>query len=162
MSATITLQEAAEFLWREAEMLDKRDYQSWLDIWADDGLYIIPIDVDAKDYADVLNYIYDDAEMRKMRCIRLQSRYSMAAVTASTTVRTVSRFVMSKEKTDAPNEVTIHAAQHVADYRRDTMRLLAGNVEVTLRQTDQGLKLVKKILRLANCEDAVSGIAFLL
>ena len=40
--------------------------------------------------------------------------------------------------------------------------MIAADVEAVLRQTDNGLKYVKKIVRLANSEDAISGFAYLL
>lgn len=159
MTQAITLQQATEFLWQEAEMLDARNYQDWLKLWTEDGMYIIPIEPDAEDYADVLNYAYDDAKMREMRIIRLESSHSMSALTAATTIRTVSRLVV---KHVSESEISLCAAQHLAEYRRDNTRLLPANVEVTLRQTDDGIKLARKVVKLANCEDAVAGMAFLL
>lgn len=93
MTQDIAFDEAIAFVWREADLLDRGDYDEWLDLWADDGLYIIPIEKDVDDYATVLNYIYDDAKMRRMRVARLTSSQSMSAATAAETVRTVSRFV---------------------------------------------------------------------
>ena len=159
MSENLNLQSVSEFMWREAEMLDNRNYSEWLDLWEEDGLYIVPIEREAEDYADVLNFAYDDANMRKMRVARLTSRFSMSATSSSITVRTTSRFVLKEQNN---NEITIRAAQHLADYRRDKLQMIAADVEAVLRQTDNGLKYVKKIVRLANSEDAISGFAYLL
>lgn len=159
MSNNLNLQSVSEFMWREAELLDNRSYDEWLDLWEEDGLYIVPIEREADNYEDVLNFAYDDTQMRKMRVARLKSRFSMSATASSTTVRTTSRFVV-KEQTDS--EITIRAAQHLADYRRDKLQLIAADIEAVLRQTPGGLKYVKKIVRLANCDDAISGFAYLL
>lgn len=156
---TLSLQTASEFLWTEADMLDRRAYDDWLNIWADDGLYIVPIERNAEDYADVLNYAYDDAKMRDMRVRRLKSSFSMSALTASSTVRTVSRFVVLDQTDD---EIQLRAAQHLADYRRDNLRMLAADLDVTLRQTDEGIKIARKVVTLVNCEDALNGIGYLL
>lgn len=153
------LQTAAEFLWREADLLDRRAYDDWLDLWADEGLYIVPIERDAPDYADVLNYAYDDAKMRSMRVKRLQSSFSMSALTASNTVRTVSRFVLLQQNDD---EICVRAAQHLVDYRRDNLRTLAADVEATLQLTAEGPRLSRKVVTLVNCEDAVTGMGYLL
>lgn len=159
MSDALNLSAVSEFMWREADLLDRRQYEEWLDLWTDDGLYIVPIQREAEDYADVLNYAYDDAKMRKMRVVRLMSRFSMSAASASITIRTTSRFVLESQ-TGAV--ITVRAAQHLADYRRDRMALVAADIEATIRQTPDGLKYEKKIVRLANSEDAVSGFAYLL
>ncbi len=156
---TLSLQAASEFLWTEADMLDRRAYDDWLNLWADDGLYIVPIERDVEDYADVLNYAYDNAKMRDMRVRRLKSSFSMSALTASSTVRTVSRFVVLNQ---SENEIQLRAAQHLADYRRDNLRMLAADLDVTLRQTDDGIKIVRKVVTLVNCEDSLNGIGYLL
>jgi len=156
---TLTLQSAAELLWKEADMLDRREYDAWLDLWTEDGLYIVPIERDVEDYADVLNYAYDDAKMRDMRVRRLKSSFSMSALTASYTVRTISRFVVLNQ---TGNEITVRGAQMLADYRRDNLRMMAADVEATIRETDDGLRLVKKVVTLVNCEDAVTGMGYLL
>ena len=156
---TISLQTASEFLWAEADILDRRAYDDWLNLWANDGLYIVPIERDVEDYADVLNYAYDDAKMRDMRVRRLKSSFSMSALTASNTVRTVSRFVVISQ---SDQEIQLRAAQHLADYRRDNLRMLAADLDVTLRQTDDGIKIVRKVVTLVNCEDAINGIGYLL
>ena len=159
MTDILDLQSATEFLWREADMLDRRDYDSWQDLWTDDGLYIVPIERDVEDYADVLNIAYDDKEMRRMRAIRLTSSHSMSALTASKTVRTVSRFVVLSQ-TDT--EITIRAAQILTDYRRDRILTIPADVEATLRATPDGLKLSRKIVHMINCEEAVTGMGYLL
>lgn len=158
MSEQISLQDAAEFIWREADILDRCAYEDWLDLWADDGLYIVPIEKDAEDYAAQLNYAYDDAKMRKMRVARLTSSQSQSAVTAAQTVRTVSRFVETDRSGDG---ITLRAAQHLAEYRRDLHRMFPAELEVELRRVNGEIKLVRKIVKMANSEDAVAGIAYL-
>ncbi len=156
---TISLQAAMEFMWAEADLLDRRDYDRWLTLWTSDGTYIVPTERDLEDYTDVLNYAYDDVTMREMRVRRLKSSFSMSALTASRTVRTVSRFVYVKS---TGNETRIRAAQHLADYRRDNLRMLAADLDVTLRETKDGIRLAKKVVTLINCEDAIGGLGYLL
>jgi 3-phenylpropionate/cinnamic acid dioxygenase small subunit len=95
MTDAITLEEATAFIWNEADMLDRLDYRPWLKLWAQGGLYIIPTERDVKDYAAVLNIVYDDAAMREARAKRLLSGFSMSSAPPARTVRTVSRFVVT-------------------------------------------------------------------
>ncbi|MDP1304428.1 aromatic-ring-hydroxylating dioxygenase subunit beta, partial [Klebsiella pneumoniae] len=81
---------AIAFIWKEAELLDKKDYAAWQALWTEDGYYVVPIDPDTTDYAASLNYAYDNAHMRKIRIERLTSGHAMSAVDAAATVRTVS------------------------------------------------------------------------
>jgi 3-phenylpropionate/cinnamic acid dioxygenase small subunit len=74
-----TFARAVEFIWREAEMLDRRDYRAWLDLWDTQGFYVVPIDPSTTDYAASLNYAYDDQDMREKRVQRMTSGYSASA-----------------------------------------------------------------------------------
>lgn len=159
VATAISLAEATELIWTEADHLDRRAYDDWLELYTADAHYIVPIDPDADDYADVLNYAYDDADMRRMRVARLKSRFSMSALTAARTVRTVSRFIVTGS---GPDGMTLRAAQHLVEYRRDATRTVAADVDYRLRREDGKLRIARKVVKLVNSEDAVSGIGYLL
>lgn len=159
MTQTLSLSDAVALLWREADMLDRQDYDDWLDLWTGDGLYVVPIEQGDDDFANRLNYAYDDADMRRMRVARLKSSHSISALTAARTVRTVSRFVVKAER---DGELDIRAAQLLVEHKRDARRTLAANLDVTVRATESGLKLAKKVIWLVNSEDAVHGMGYLL
>lgn len=158
--APITLEEAIAFVSLEADCLDHREYQAWLSLWAEDGKYVIPIDPDTSDYANALNYAYDDAAMRRMRVARLTSGESMSAREAAGTLRSVSRF--RELEGIAAGEFRLRCAQHLIEFRRGTHRTYAENVTFVLRRTDDGLKIVEKVVRLINSTDALAGTSFLL
>ena len=40
---------AIELIWREAELLDRKDYHAWLSLWDPAGFYVVPIDHDTTD-----------------------------------------------------------------------------------------------------------------
>lgn len=152
----ITLLEAMQFIWAEAEMLDAHDYDPWLRVWAAGGLYIIPVDRGTDDYASVLNVAYDDAEMRQARVKRLKSGFSMSAAPPARTVRTLSRFV------EQPGETfTIRAAQHIVEYKYDRTRMMAADVTYGLVREGGALKLDRKVVQLINSDDALHGIGYL-
>ncbi len=154
------LAQAITFIWKEAELLDRKDYLTWSNLWTDDGTYVIPIDPDATDFAAQLNYAYDNAKMRKLRIERLTSGFAMSAVDASSTVRTVSRFTLASA-TDTTIEV--NSAQVIIGYKRQTHTIFAANLTHRLRVTpNQSLKLEQKIIRLINSEDSLNAIGFLL
>ncbi|MFL9926888.1 aromatic-ring-hydroxylating dioxygenase subunit beta [Herbaspirillum lusitanum] len=153
------LAKAIAFIWKEAEILDKKDYASWSALWADDGYYVVPIDPDATDFEAQLNYAYDDARMRKMRIERLTSGFAMSAADASATVRTVSRFV----PVHLSNElVEVNSAQILVGYKRQTHTLFVANLTHRIRFTADGPKLEQKVVRLINSEDSLNALGFLL
>ena len=156
----ITLQAAAEFIWREAEMLDRHDYAAWLALWAEDSRYVIPIEQDDEaDPQDRLNIAYDDAEMREARVRRLRSGFAMSSAPSARTARTVSRFVAIA---DDEAGLTVRGVQHIVEYKFERTRILAGEVLYRLVRGDAGLALARKEIRLVNSDDPLWGIGYLL
>jgi 3-phenylpropionate/cinnamic acid dioxygenase small subunit len=155
----IALQEAVEFIWREADLLDAQDYVSWLALWSDGGHYILPIERGREDFAAHLNLIYDDRSMREARVKRLQSGMSMSASPSARTVRTVSRF---RALADAGNACAIRCAQHLVEYKYDRTRVLAADVTYHLVRRNQDLALAQKVVQLINSDEALFGIGYLL
>ncbi|GAB3473445.1 aromatic-ring-hydroxylating dioxygenase subunit beta [Nocardiopsis coralliicola] len=152
---------AIELIWREAALLDAKDYLAWQDLYAADGIYVIPIDRDAEDFEDILNMVYDDARMRRMRVARMTEGYAIAAVDAATTVRTVSRFTAAER---GGGEIAVRAAQILVAYKRGRHDLWAADVDYTVRlgAAPAEDRLVRKVVRLADADDAVPAAGFLL
>lgn len=157
--STISLDEATRFIWAEADMLDRLDYKPWLPLWTATGRYTIPVEHDAQDYDNQLNVAHDDAVMRAARVKRLLSGFSMSAAPPARTVRTVSRFVVTGEEAEA---IEIRAAMVLVEYKYERTRVLAADVDYRLVREDGVLKLDRKVVRLANCDDFLHGIGYLL
>lgn len=153
------LAKAVEFIWMEADLLDQRDYKAWLALWEPAGLYIVPTDSATTDFENSVNYAYDNAAMRDMRVRRLTSGQSMSASHAATTVRTVSRFRLLDSPADG--DLTVRCAQHLVEYKFGKHRTYAADVTWDIRPEGSSMRIVRKIVRLANSGDALAGITFL-
>lgn len=149
-----------EFIWQEGDLLDAKEYQQWLTLWADEGKYVIPIDPDETDFENTLNYAYDGAAMRDMRVRRLSSGQSISAAHAAATLRTISRFVRLDD--DADGNIVVRGAQNLTEYKFDRHRIYAANVTWTLKPEGSSFKIMGKIVRLINSTDALSGMTILL
>jgi 3-phenylpropionate/cinnamic acid dioxygenase small subunit len=162
-AAAISLQEAVEFIWLEADLLDSQDYTTWLGLWTAEGRYVIPIERSGDDHADRLNVVYDDRLMREARVRRLQSGLSMSASPSARTVRTVSRFRALGERDGATR---VRCAQHLVEYKYDRTRTLAADVSYRLVRapvgSGAGILLDEKVVRLINSDDALFGMGYLL
>ncbi|MFD7499181.1 aromatic-ring-hydroxylating dioxygenase subunit beta [Streptomyces sp. NPDC059832] len=150
---------AIRLVWHEADLLDRKRYEEWQDLYCTDGLYIIPIDAQTDDFANSLNMVYDDARMRQMRVTRMTEGYAIAAVDSARTVRTVSRFVVEEVRDD---EVTLRSAQVLVAYKRGRHDLWAGDLTHHVRLSDHGDRIARKVVRLVDSEDAVPASGFLL
>lgn len=159
MTTAPTLEEAIAFIWAEADVLDRLDYKAWLPLWTDEGRYIIPTERGIDDHDDRLNIVNDDAGMRAARVKRLLSGFSMSSAPPARTVRTVSRFV---PQAGDEGGLTLRAAQILAEYKYERMRILAADVHYRIVRGVDGLKIDRKIVTLVNCDDFQHGIGYLL
>lgn len=152
------LAQAIEFIWREAELLDRKDYAQWSELWSEEGIYVVPI-AEGDDFDAHLNYAYDDARMRALRIERLSAGFSPSAVDAAKTVRTVSRFRLVEAAGDL---VEVHSAQMLYAYKRGVHTPFVADLEHRIRFAAEGPRLERKVVRLINAQDALGAIGFLL
>ena len=150
---------AIELIWREAELLDRKDYHAWLSLWDPAGFYVVPIDHDTTDFAATLNYAYDDQDMREKRVQRMTSGHSASASDAARTVRTVSRFTLSSDTSD---EVEVSSAQVIVAYKRGKSTLFAADLTHRISFASGEPRIVQKVIRLIDSTEALSAIGFLL
>ena len=155
----ISLAEAMEFAWYEADLLDHADYDTWLPLWTADALYIVPIEPGITDFENALNYAYDDHEMRKKRVNRLISGQSVSASPVALTVRSLSRFRMLRS--DA-SSCELRCAQIVTEFRRGRERTYTADVTFQLVRSEDGLKIRQKLVWLINSAEALNGIGYIL
>lgn len=154
---TQLLAEVTEFLWMEADLLDAKAYDRWLDLWTDDGLYIMPIG-EGTDYANQLNLCYDNAKMRKDRIGRFQAGFSISSAPPAQTVRTISRIVVDAGDGDL---VEVRAAEHLIEDKFGRQRVWAGNAFYTLKRSDNGFKIHQKVVKLLNSDGMLNSFSYL-
>lgn len=151
------LAQVTEFLWAEADLLDRKDYDVWLDLWQGTGFYTLPIG-DTEDFANALNLCHDDAKMRRDRIVRFQQGFSISSAPPAQTVRTVSRIVIEKAEGDV---ITVRSAEHVVEDKFGRQRLWAANTTHTLIATDGGFRIRNKVVRLLNSDGMLNSFSYL-
>lgn len=147
------------FLSREAWLLDRKDYQGWIDLWHADGFYIVPATLENVEAESSLNYIYDDQDMRRRRVQRLLSGASLTATPPTRTVRSLSRIVVLDH---ADGLARISSSLVLIASRRAVQRVFAADVEHLLDLTGPTPLIVRKTVRLINADEPLTDISFLL
>jgi|SRR5918992_3850700 3-phenylpropionate/cinnamic acid dioxygenase small subunit len=153
------VQRAIQLVWHEATLLDAKEYEAWQDLYTDDALYVIPIERGTEDFADTLNMIYDDARMRRMRVNRMVEGYSLSAVDAARTVRTVSRFTVTSV---SDGEVRLRSAQVLVSFKRDEFAMLGAELDHVVVLSPEGDRIGRKVIRLLNSDSTVNASGYLL
>ncbi len=155
----VTLDQAMQFAWYEADLLDSAAYEEWQALWTPTARYVVPIEPGVTDYENTLNYAYDDTAMRAKRAERLVSGQSVSASPVARTVRVLSRFRVLRS--DAGG-CALRCAQMVTEFRRGRERTYAGDVEFLYVRTPEGLRIERKVIRLINGTEALGGIGYIL
>ncbi len=156
-STTALLAEVTEFVWKEADVLDRKDYDAWLDMWLVEGIYILPMG-DGEDYENQLNLCYDNDKMRRLRIDRFNRGFSISSAPAADTVRTVSRIVIDDVDGD---QIKLRTAQHLIEDKFGRQRIWAADVFFTLKKTDDGFKIDRKIAKLLNSGGMLNSFSYL-
>ncbi len=151
------LADVTEFLWQEADILDRKEYDAWIDLWLEEGLYILPIG-DGVDYENQLNLCYDTDKMRRMRVDRFKRGFSISSAPAADTVRIVSRIVIESAEGDV---IKLRAAEHLVEDKFGRQRIWAADLFYTLRKTEDGFKLERKIAKLLNSDGMLKSFSYL-
>lgn len=151
-------QQAIDFINREADLLDHKAYADWLGLWERDGTYVVPVDIHETDFANTLNFAYDDHAMREMRVARLQNGESVSSEAQEGTVRSLSRFRLLEE---SDQEIRLRCAMFLSEVRLAKPLLYPANVEYRLTKTPEGLRLHTKVVRLINAGHHLNTVAFI-
>jgi benzoate/toluate 1,2-dioxygenase beta subunit len=164
----LTRQDAEDFLYHEAELLDQRRFEDWLKLFTEDGIYWIPI----KDGTDPLleaSILYDDSLMREQRIYQLLHTPHYAQMPISRTEHLVTNVTASDG--DQDNEALVRCKLVCFELREgDHLQLglgdrrwLAGTCEYRLRYEDGiGWAIALKKIILIDRDLPVRNLSFIL
>ena len=143
----------------EGDLLDQGEFNAWLELWHQDGLYVVPIDPQATDFKNSLNYACDDHPMRARRVQRLYSGESISTTPRARTLRALSRFRLLAAD-DA--QIVVRGAQSLWEHRKGHSRHYAADITWQLRRSGGGLLIEQKVIRLINSDDVLHSIGYIL
>ncbi|MBA4501570.1 aromatic-ring-hydroxylating dioxygenase subunit beta [Marinobacterium marinum] len=156
---TQILNDVTAFIWHESDLLDHKGYQDWLQLWNEDGLYIVPAEFNADgNYEDTLNLALDDADMRSMRVARLENGESVSANSTGNTIRMVSRVRVLEAGDDL---VIARCAMTLNEMRHGKLVTYPADVEYRLQPTGDGYRLAGKVVRLMHADSFLRTVSFI-
>ncbi|RTE64499.1 hypothetical protein EH243_16900 [Amphritea opalescens] len=157
-SDTQLLISVSEFLWYEADLLDHKSYQEWLQLWTKTGFYIVPAELDETDYLNSVNLAMDDDEMRQLRVKRLENGESVSAASVSGTIRMISRIRIVESSDD---QVKVRLAMTLNEMRHGVLVTYPAEVEYTLNRSADGFKIEQKVVKLLHTESYLRTVSFI-
>jgi benzoate/toluate 1,2-dioxygenase beta subunit len=142
--------EVEDILFQQAEYIDSRNYEGWIDLFLPDGSYWIPARPGDTDPKTQLSYMYDDVPSMVARCERL-----LAFGTAGQQPITRSSHVVGNVRigdTTRNGELVVHSRFHVTQFRRDVLTSFAGAYTHHLVGTPDGVKIRLQRVDLIDCD----------
>jgi ethylbenzene dioxygenase subunit beta len=147
-----------DFLIHEVSLLDKRRFEEWRDLFADDGHYWVPLKPGQENPMGESSLFYDDRTIMATRFERLRHPNIHAQTPPHRTCHIVGNVVVEDVDT-ARGEVTVSSNMIMTDFRLREQRVFSGHVTHRLRRTGSDYQIVLKRVDLINCDDVFELIA---
>lgn len=148
------------FLFHEADLLDRRDYDTWLGLFTDDCRYWIPLEENQSDPKQTVSLIYDDRKLIETRVRRLNHPRMHAQAPHSRTLHVIGNVIA--ESGQSGTEIVVRSNQVVTEYRQNHIRIFSGRVTHHLVPLDDGYRIAAKRIDLIDSEGDNRGIPILL
>lgn len=135
----IDTQRAVEqFLFKQSEILDTRQWQSFIDLFTDDGVYWVPITAEQTEWEGSPSIFAEDKLMMEVRMRRVLHPNAWSQSPMWATNHLVGNVVIEKE---TATEVQVRSRFHLMELRRDTVRHFGGTYRHTLVKSGSGYKI---------------------
>lgn len=148
-----------EFLYHEARLLDQQRYEEWLELFAEDAIYWLPLEQGQKDPFGTSSIIHDDRTLLGLRVKQLRHPRAHARVPLARTVHQIGNVMVEN---DSAEELVVASTLSVMEFRNEKQRLYAALVEHRLRRNKGSFHIARKRVDLVNSEGELDGISILL
>ena len=156
-NAVPTDQELIDFVVREARLIDQQRFDEWLDMYADDAFYWMPLEWNQTDPRLTCSLMYEDKLLLSIRVERLKG-----ARTFSQKPKSRCHHVLQTPQVDsrdaAANSYVTWTAMHYVETRLEEQTLYAAWATHHLSVENGKLKIKLKRVDLINCDAAFGNI----
>ncbi len=150
-------QELIDFVVREARLLDELDYETWLDLFAEDGHYWMPAEWRQTDPRLQASLMYEDKLLLTVRVERLTGER-----TFSQKPRSRAQHLLQTPQVDAIDDEAglyrTYTPFHYAEVRMDEQTFYAGWARHELCRVDGALRIRLKRVDLVNFDAPFGNI----
>ena len=152
-----TDEEFIDFVVREARLIDQQRFDEWLDLYADDAFYWMPLEWNQTDPRLTCSLMYEDKLLLSIRVERLKG-----ARTFSQKPKSRCHHVLQTPQVDsrdaAANSYVTWTPMHYLETRLDEQTLYAAWATHHLSVENGKLKIRLKRVDLINCDAAFGNI----
>ena len=146
-----TQRQVEQFLFRQADILDERRWDEWLDLFTKDGHYWMPASADQVEAERQPNIFWEDHYLMDMRIRRVMHPYAHSQLPGHRCSHVVSNVIIESED-EATGDIVCRSRFHIVEYRLEDQRYFGGKYTHTLKKTDDGYRIQLQRVDIANVE----------
>ncbi len=141
-----------QFLYQQSELLDTRQWQKWIDLFAPDGIYWMPPDASYKTWDGQPAIFAEDKNLMEVRMRRVLHPDAWSQRPLWGTNHVVSN--ISIQKIHKNGNLDVKSRFHMMELRRDDVRHFAGSYTHQLKKTKSGFKIKLQRVDMTNAQAA--------
>lgn len=142
--------EVEQLLYRQAELLDAKQWQAWMDLFTDDGLYWMPARAEQTEWESSPSIFIEDKSMMEIRKGRVTHPNAWSQAPLWETNHLVSHVALESVENQ---RIIVRSRFHMMELRRDFIRHFGGRYRHTLqRGADGHLRIQQQRVDLFNAQ----------
>jgi len=139
-----------QLLYRQAECLDTKDWQAFIDLFTEDGLYWMPASPDQTTGDGVPSIFYEDRDLMTVRMRRIGHPRAWSQKTEWGTSHVVGNITV--DDIDAAGNAVVRSRFHMMEFRNDVSRHFAGSYVHHLKKTKDGYRIHRQRVDMVNAQ----------
>ncbi len=138
-------------LFRQAAMLDAKNWADLMDLFSDDGVYWMPATPEQTDWASQPSIFAEDRLLMEVRAGRLQHPNAWSQAANWSTNHIVGNVMIEHAQADA---LEVYSRFHMLELRRDNVRHFAGSYRHSLVRVGADWKIKLQRVDMSNAQGA--------
>ena len=152
-------QQAIDFVYREARLIDEKRLDEWYELFTDDSLYWMPLVRGQEEGMGHTSLFYEDKLLLKVRIERLKDPRAYSQSKPSFCQHVLQQPEVESEGSD---DIILRTPFFYMETQLDDQLILSGVVFHKLVFSEDGLKIQQKKIELVNCDAALPSIQMFL
>jgi 3-phenylpropionate/cinnamic acid dioxygenase small subunit len=140
-----------QFLYHQADLLDRKEWERWIGLFTDDGIYWMPPEPSYTTWDGTPAIFAEDKNLMRVRMGRVLHPDAWSQRPLWGTNHVVSNVIIEK---DSPQEILVRSRFHMMELRRDDVRHFAGSYTHHLRKTKEGYRIKLQRVDMTNAQAA--------
>jgi 3-phenylpropionate/cinnamic acid dioxygenase small subunit len=138
-----------QFLFYQAELLDTKCWQGYIDLFADEGVYWMPARPEQTEWLDSASIFAEDKQLMSVRMGRITHPNAWSQAPLWETNHVLGNVVIEEL---AETRIRVRSRFQVLELRRDQLRSLAGVYRHTLLRREEDFKIELQRVDLMNAQ----------